>query len=120
MKRILILFLFFVTSVITVCFAELSFSPEDRVLILAPHPDDEIIATGGIIQKALENNSKLKIVYLTCGEYNEISYFFYKKNPAVSKNGFINIGKTRIAEAYEATASLGVKKEDLIFLGYPD
>jgi len=120
MKRILILFLFLVTSAITVCFAELSFSPEDRVLILAPHPDDEIIATGGIIQKALENNSKLKIVYLTCGEYNEISYFFYKKNPAVSKNGFINIGKTRIAEAYEATAFLGVKKEDLIFLGYPD
>ncbi|MFA5337429.1 MAG: PIG-L family deacetylase, partial [Candidatus Omnitrophota bacterium] len=26
----------------------------------------------------------------------------------------------RIAEAYEATAFLGVKKEDLIFLGYPD
>ncbi|MCK9573500.1 MAG: PIG-L family deacetylase, partial [Candidatus Omnitrophica bacterium] len=119
-KRALTLFLFLTICAIPACFAELSFSPDDRVIILAPHPDDEIISTGGIIQKALGSNAKVKIVYLTCGEYNEISYFFYKKNPAISKNGFINIGKTRIAEAYNATAFLGLKKEDLVFLGYPD
>ncbi|MDD4182356.1 MAG: PIG-L family deacetylase [Candidatus Omnitrophica bacterium] len=119
-KQILFFSLFFIISVASPCLARFSFSAKDRVLILAPHPDDEIIALGGIIQKALKNNSKIKIVYLTSGEYNEISYFFYKKNPAVSRNGFVNIGKTRIAEAYNATAFLGVKKEDLVFLGYPD
>lgn len=119
-EKTFIFFLFFIIHAVSAHSSDINFSAEDRVLILAPHPDDEIIACGGIIQKALKNNSKLKIVYLTCGEYNEISYFFYKKNPAISKNGFINIGKTRIAEAYEATAFLGVKREDLIFLGYPD
>lgn len=119
-KRILILFLFFVIYAIPACFAQLNFSAKDRVLILAPHPDDEIIASSGIIQKALKSSSKVKIVYLTSGEYNEISYLFYKKTPAISKNGFINIGKTRQKEAYNATAFLGIKKEDLIFLGYPD
>lgn len=102
------------------CFAEPVFSASDRVLIFAPHPDDEIIALGGIIQKAISNKSKIKIVYLTSGEYNEISYFFYKKNPAISKTGFINIGKTRMREARAAVFSLGLKEDDLVFLGYPD
>ena len=119
-EQILLFSLFCIISAASPCLAEVSFSSKDRVLILAPHPDDEIIALGGVIQKALENNSKIKIVYLTSGEYNEVSYFFYKKNPAISKRGFINIGQTRQKEAYGATAFLGVKKEDLIFLGYPD
>ncbi|MFA5008785.1 MAG: PIG-L family deacetylase [Candidatus Omnitrophota bacterium] len=120
MKKILIFSLFFIICTMPDCFAQLNFSAQDRVLILAPHPDDEIIATGGIIQKAVKSNSKIKIVYLTNGEYNEISYFFYKKNPAISTKGFINIGETRQKEAYNATAYLGIKKEDLVFLGYPD
>jgi len=119
-KKILILYLLLIAGVIYDCSAQVVFSPEDRVVILAPHPDDEIIAGGGIIQKALEANAKLKIVYLTSGEYNEVSYFFYKKNPAISKRGFINIGETRMREAYNAAAFLGLGKEDLVFLGYPD
>ncbi|MCK9614811.1 MAG: PIG-L family deacetylase [Candidatus Omnitrophica bacterium] len=119
-KNILIFFLFFAICIIPACFAQLEFSSADRVLILAPHPDDEIIASGGIIQKALKGNSKVKIVYLTSGEYNEISYFFYKRNPAISRHGFINIGETRQKEAYNAAAFLGVAKKDLVFLGYPD
>jgi len=30
---------------------EVTFDLGDRILILAPHPDDETIATGGVIQK---------------------------------------------------------------------
>lgn len=119
-KQILFFSLVFIIFIACPCLANPNFSPKDRILILAPHPDDEIIALGGVIQKALKNNCAVKIVYLTSGEYNEVSYFFYKKNPAISRRGFVNIGKTRQKEAYDAAAFLGVKKEDLIFLGYPD
>jgi porphobilinogen synthase len=34
-------------------FSRVVLNKDDRVLILAPHPDDETIATGGIIQKAV-------------------------------------------------------------------
>lgn len=92
----------------------------DRILILAPHPDDEAISSSGIIQKAISAGAKIKIVYLTNGEYNQESYLIYEKKPLILKSQFIGLGKIRINEAIKAMASLGLKKEDLIFLGYPD
>ncbi|MEI8350151.1 MAG: PIG-L family deacetylase [Candidatus Omnitrophota bacterium] len=102
------------------CFARLEFSPEDRVLILAPHPDDEAIAAAGIIQHARACGAKLKVAYLTNGDYNEFSYLFYKKIPVFSKAGFIEIGKTRASEAKNAMAFFGLAPTDLAYLGYPD
>ncbi|MHB8276233.1 MAG: PIG-L family deacetylase, partial [Candidatus Humimicrobiaceae bacterium] len=49
-------------------------SSDDKILILAPHPDDEAISSAGIIQKALSAGAKIRIVYLTNGEYNQGSY----------------------------------------------
>lgn len=39
-----------------------------RILILAPHPDDEIIGIGGIVLQVLQNKGAVYIVYLTDGE----------------------------------------------------
>ncbi len=120
MKKILLLFFLIIICRPGFCSDEINFSAKDRVIIFSPHPDDEIIALGGLIQKVLKSGAKLKIVYLTNGEYNEINYLFYKKQAAVSPAGFIKIGKVREKEAYDATGALGVDKKDLIFLGYPD
>ncbi|MFA5271526.1 MAG: PIG-L family deacetylase [Candidatus Omnitrophota bacterium] len=120
MKKILLLVLLIIICQADSCFAEINLSKDDRVIIFAPHPDDEVIALGGIIQKILKAGAKLKIVYLTNGEYNEINYFFYKKHAAMSTAGFINIGETRQKEAYNAMKYLEVNNDDLIFLGYPD
>jgi LmbE family N-acetylglucosaminyl deacetylase len=38
------------------------------VLILAPHPDDEILGLGGIILQILRKGNKVNLVYLTDGE----------------------------------------------------
>ena len=92
----------------------------DRILILAPHPDDEAISSSGIIQKALSAGAKVKIVYLTNGEYNQEAYLIYEKKPLILKNQFMNLGKIRMNEALNATSILGLEKSDLIFLGYPD
>ena len=36
---------------------EITLEASDRLLILAPHPDDETIATGGVIQKAVAEHA---------------------------------------------------------------
>jgi len=48
--------------------ATLAIDASTRLLIIAPHPDDEILAAGGVIQKARFFDAILHVVYLTDGE----------------------------------------------------
>lgn len=98
----------------------LTFSRNDRILVLAPHPDDETIATGGILQEAVRLKLPVKVVYYTNGDNNEMSFIVYEKRLVVRQKEFIKMGEMRRKEAVSAMMLLGLKKEDLIFLGYPD
>jgi LmbE family N-acetylglucosaminyl deacetylase len=42
--------------------------PKGRLLVIAPHPDDEILGCGGILCSALERQQQVDILYLTDGE----------------------------------------------------
>ncbi|MGH7681951.1 MAG: PIG-L deacetylase family protein, partial [Candidatus Eiseniibacteriota bacterium] len=42
----------------------------DRVLIVAPHPDDEVLAAGGLLQHAVDRRAPVRIRYVTRGENN--------------------------------------------------
>ena len=96
------------------------FKKDERILILAPHPDDEAIACAGIIQEALSRGAKIKIAYLTNGEHNEFAFIVYEKRITFKKNEFIHLGQVRRKEAIKAMQLLGIDEKDLIFLGYPD
>jgi len=41
---------------------------DTRLLIFAPHPDDEVIAAGGLIQQAREAGGTVRVVYITSGD----------------------------------------------------
>ncbi len=97
-----------------------AFSSSDRVLVLAPHPDDEAIACAGVIQETLRRGASLKVVYLTNGDHNQLAFLVYKKRPVLRTGEFIQMGEVRRKEATKAMESLGVPDEDLVFLGYPD
>lgn len=75
--------------------------PADKVLILSPHQDDEVIGCGGTILKYLEAGTKVKIVYMTDGRYGVLS-------------GDINI---RNEEAKEVWKNYTVEQA---FLGHED
>lgn len=96
------------------------FKGGERVLILAPHPDDEAIGCAGIIQEALGAKAKVKVVYLTNGDHNELSFIVYEKRITMRQGEFVHMGKVRQQESIKAMEFLGVPKEDLVFLGYPD
>lgn len=90
----------------------------DKILIVSPHIDDEILGSGGLIQQALKNNADIKVVYVTNGDDNLASVI--PKDKIYNPNDFIDLGKKRMLEAQNATTILGLNFQNLIFLGYPD
>lgn len=100
--------------------AQLALDPGDRILIFAPHPDDETIATGGIIQKAVEMGLPVRLVYFTYGDNNETSFIVYRKRPVAPGKAVQQMGLVRHGEALAATGALGLRPDQVTFLGYPD
>ena len=96
------------------------FKKDQRILILVPHPDDEVIACAGVIQQALKAGAKLRIVYLTNGDHNELAFIVYEKRITIRQSEFIYMGQLRQQESIKAMKFLGVPVKDLVFLGYPD
>jgi LmbE family N-acetylglucosaminyl deacetylase len=97
-----------------------SFKKNERILILAPHPDDEAIACAGVIQKALKAGAQVKVVYLTNGDHNEFAFIVYERRITFRQGEFIYLGKLRQQESVKAMKFLGVPERNLVFLGYPD
>lgn len=59
--------------------------PAKKILIIAPHPDDEIIGCGGTICKHIEEGDDVSVVYLTNGEksINSCDYFVRKREAQI-------------------------------------
>ena len=95
-------------------------SEGERVLVLAPHIDDETIGAGGVIQRAKERGALVKIVYLTNGDDNFLSVVKEDKTFRLSPEEFVALGQERMKEGEAATKILGLEEKDLIFLGFPD
>lgn len=100
------------------------FTKDDRVLVFAPHPDDEAIGVAGVIQKAIKEGAKVKIVCYTNGDFNEASYvlssFSIPPIYFLGQSDMIKFGEKRQKETIKAMDFLGIKRDDIIFLGYPD
>jgi hypothetical protein len=46
----------------------LDYSKYKEVLVIAPHNDDEILGSGGVIQKHLNNGANVRVVMMTNGD----------------------------------------------------
>lgn len=49
-------------------FAKTQIPSYKSILVIAPHPDDEILGLGGIIQQTITSGGKIFLLYLTDGE----------------------------------------------------
>jgi LmbE family N-acetylglucosaminyl deacetylase len=99
---------------------ELTLSGDDRILVLAPHPDDEILATGGLIQQALDKDLPVEVAFLTNGDNNEFAFLFFSKAITLDAKSAVHAGEVRGLEAQRAGRALGLKSGNQEFLGYPD
>ena len=41
-----------------------------KIAVLAPHPDDESLGTGGLIQQALAAGAEVRVIFVTDGDNN--------------------------------------------------
>src|SRR5438876_11705826 len=48
--------------------ATLNPTADTRLLVVAPHPDDEVLGTAGLMQRVRAANGVVRVVYLTDGE----------------------------------------------------
>jgi len=108
------------TRVATAGSAPLAFSAGDRVMVLAPHPDDESLGCGGVLHDAVRAGLPVRVVFLTNGDANELSFLVWERHPVVTSSGAIAMGRTRGQEALHAARALGLPADAVTFLGYPD
>jgi LmbE family N-acetylglucosaminyl deacetylase len=85
---------------------------EDRAfIVVAPHPDDESLACGGLIANACEQGLRAKVVIVSDGAGSHPNSKAYPPD---------RLSALREDEAKQAGAELGLKPEDMLFLRLPD
>ena len=93
---------------------------KDRILIVVPHPDDEVLGCGGYIFMALRNKAKVKVVIVTLGE--NFGYALGKNlvNFLPLDKKAVSFGKLRRKETQKILKKIGLSSSDIEFLGFPD
>jgi len=101
--------------------ASLHFHPGDRVCVFAPHPDDETLATGELIQAALSAGAQVRVVFATDGDNNPWPQRWLEKRLRIGPAERRRWGGRRRDEALAALAVLGLEAAGNVrFLGWPD
>lgn len=86
------------------------------ILIFCAHQDDDT-AHPEIIRAAVENNIPLQVVYFTSGDAGGCDQYFMHSCDAARAMDF---GEVRMNEARASLKHLGVREENVFFLGLPD
>jgi LmbE family N-acetylglucosaminyl deacetylase len=73
------------------------------ILVVAAHPDDEVIMAAGRVSAARSNGDTIKVVIMTNGDIDGVTS-----------------GLQREGESVQSALTLGLTEQDVIFLGYPD
>lgn len=84
---------------------------EHRIVVVAPHPDDEVIGCGGMLAAAAEHNNPVALIAVTDGEA------CYPPSPNWTRQ---QLAATRRAETMEALHRLGIMPTAVDRLGLPD
>jgi N-acetyl-1-D-myo-inositol-2-amino-2-deoxy-alpha-D-glucopyranoside deacetylase len=90
-----------------------------RILVIAPHPDDEALATGGLVATALAQGTRVRVVVMTAGDaYRRAARRIAKGR--LDPAAYVKLGGMRHEEVLASVSCLGLSPEDLLFLGYQD
>ena len=72
-----------------------------KVMVIVPHEDDDLLISGQVLPSMYKNGADVRVVFATNGDKSVSAY-------------------TRQSEACNALEKLGIPREKVIFLGYPD
>lgn len=91
-----------------------------RLLVFAPHCDDETLGCAGLIQQTIQAGGKVKVVIITNGDGYPAAVKRQERVLKAAPRDFVHFASLRQSESRAALSSLGVPPESVSFLGYPD
>jgi LmbE family N-acetylglucosaminyl deacetylase len=91
-----------------------------RLLVVAPHPDDEVLGAGGLMQRVHEGGGDIRVVYLTNGEGYPEGVAFEEHGKTPTPGNFRDYGRRREREARTALSVLRLGDYATTFLNFPD
>lgn len=97
-----------------------SLNARTRLLVVAPHPDDESIATGELIQQVRQSGGDVRILLLTNGDNNPWPQRWMERRLRIGADERRRWGDRRRTEVGQAMTQLGVDASSLEALGWPD
>jgi len=91
-----------------------------KVMILAPHPDDETLCCAGMIQQAQAAGAQVYVTFMTSGDGFEFDAALVGRQLRPGPQAFRQLAMKRMGEARAAARALQLPASHLSFLGYPD
>lgn len=93
----------------------------ERLLVVAPHPDDEVLGAGGLIQRVLARGGTVHVVLVTAGDGYPDAVRGETGHAAPAPDDYVAYGARRIAETRAALDVLGgADRVRSTVLGFPD
>lgn len=92
----------------------------ERILIIAPHSDDEALACGGLLHQAVAKGKRVEVVVVTNGDGFALATGRAYRRFRASPERFLQFGEMRQGESLQACSFLGLPEGQVHFLGYPD
>ncbi len=100
--------------------SSLTLSPQDRVLVFAPHPDDEALGCGGLIQQARAAGAQVRVVFVTNGDNNPWPQRYVERRWTIDDTCRQRWGARRQLEAVRSVETLGLPADAAVFFNLPD
>lgn len=100
--------------------AELVLTANHRILGLFPHPDDESLGAGVLLQRAAAAGASVLPVFLTSGEGNSWPQRVLDRKLWLDDQDRRRFAARRETEAKTALRILGLDPQSALFLGLPD
>jgi LmbE family N-acetylglucosaminyl deacetylase len=98
----------------------LSLAGYKRLLVIAPHSDDETLGAAGVMLAAKRQGMDVRVVLETNGDGSLSATMNDFRRIYPRHADFVRMGNMRQQETLNAMKVLGVPAEDVYFLGYPD
>jgi LmbE family N-acetylglucosaminyl deacetylase len=98
----------------------MTLNSESRLLLIAPHPDDESLACSVVLQRAVRDGATIRVIYATDGDDNPWPQRVLERKWRISDADRKRWGKLRRSEALAALGVLGLAERSTEFLALPD
>lgn len=91
-----------------------------RVVVVAPHLDDELLGPGGTVSELLRQGSRVHVIIATAGDAYTDSCRLWFGVDSVRPDHYREMAKLRRMESLAAMGVMGLEPSDMTFLGFPD